>query len=260
MHICTRAHTHTHTHTQALLSFAAKMGICFKSLWAKFVTAITRGSTAAPRTHVWMGASPAGGLRMNPWVQPQAEAPSLFVPCCGREVVCLLYESPRDCLWKFYTGAQNSKSESGLQAPVEMETWHYMFKCCPRPRPRLRSAAKPSLPTALTDTWYRTSGVHTSSSPTTHGMASVRPFSSFKAWGEDKRSHQRFLALCSLPKPEAESANAGDKAGREMRRGLGLWAETVRLLGRQQDSALPLHAPSLPGLQDSKACVARSSH
>ena len=79
--------------------------------------------------------------------------------------------------------------------------------------------------------------------------------------GERTRGHTS-ASLPSAPclNLEAESANAGDQAGREMRRGLGLWAETVRPLGRQQDSVLPPHAPSLPGLQDSKDCVARSSH
>lgn len=61
-----------------------------------------------------------------------------------------------------------------------------MLACC-RDRPQTPDPGEAGPPTtALTDTWYRTSEVHTSSSPTTHGMASVRPFRSFRAWGEER--------------------------------------------------------------------------
>lgn len=75
----------------------------------------------------------------------------------------------------------------------------------PETHPRFRGEAEPCPPTGLTDTWYRTSEVHTSSSPTTHGMASVRPFSSFKAWGEEERSDEHFLRLYSPPKTPRQS-------------------------------------------------------
>lgn len=53
-----------------------------------------------------------------------------------------------------------------------------------RARPRCHRETRRPAPGGLTDTWYCTSDVHTSSSPTTHGMVSVRPCRSFKAWEE----------------------------------------------------------------------------
>lgn len=70
----------------------------------------------------------------------------------------------------------------------------------PETDPGFKAEGEPYPPRGLTDTWYCTSEVHTSSSPTTQGMASVRPFKSFKAWGEDKRADGHSLPLSALPK------------------------------------------------------------
>lgn len=58
----------------------------------------------------------------------------------------------------------------------------------PETDPGFKAEGEPYPPSGLTDTWYCTSEVHTSSSPTTQGMASVRPFKSFKAFCNASRS------------------------------------------------------------------------
>ena len=123
---------------------------------------------------------------------------------------------PQGCLWKFSTCPRNSKARSGLEAPVEAEPPKSVFMC-----PGIPGSGQAPRPAGLTDAWYRTSEVQTSSSPTTHGMASVRPFSSFRAWGEDKRPCEPFLPSCCPPKPRGRVC----KAAPERREG-GPGAET----------------------------------
>ena len=79
--------------------------------------------------------------------------------------------------------------------------------------PGFRGMAEPRGPAGLTDSWYCMSEVHTSSSPTTHGMASVWSFSSFRAWGEDRRQREPFLPSCCPRNPEAGSAKQPRREG-----------------------------------------------
>lgn len=83
--------------------------------------------------------------------------------------------------------------------------------CCLREGPRIRGEASPArcpptrLPAGLTDTWYCTSKVHTSSSPTTQGMASVRPLRSFKACRGDNGADGHLLPFSGPPETPVQS-------------------------------------------------------
>lgn len=124
-------------------------------------------------------------------------AVTILTPLAGVKSASSTMIPPRLLLQVLYPRTEFKIWEQTVKPPWGRNPLCDKLICCLRDGPQVQGDTKPRRPTGLTDTWYCTSDVHTSSSPTTHGMASVWPFRSFKACRGDKRADGYFLPpLC----------------------------------------------------------------